>query len=128
MDRPRVRRSVRIGVVPDEQTARTRFERNAEPREGRGAAFLHRVEIGHRGDRALPAALLFLRPIGGAAGEPVAVRLELLPGQITLALDRLPVPRVDPEQVVEPALDLADERIVRVDIARVRGAIAALIS
>ena len=56
------------------------------------------------------------------------MRLELLAGQVALALDRLAVARVDPEQVVEPPLQLADERIVRVDIARVRGAIAGFVT
>src|SRR5690606_39403999 len=94
------------GVVPDHQAAGSGLERDAEPREGRGAAFLDRVEVSHRGDAALPAALLLLLPVVCAARKPVAVSLELLPRQIALALDGLAIARVDAEQVVEPPLDL----------------------
>ncbi len=70
---------------------------NAQLEERGRPAFLDRVEVGHRGERALPEAGLAL-PVRGARGEPVGVRLELLALLVALPLDRLAVVRVDVEQ------------------------------
>src|SRR5687767_1503232 len=86
VDRPWIGIALGIGVVPDQQRARLGLDLQAEVRKSGRAAFLDRVEVSHRGDRALPAALFLLLPVRRAAGEPVAMRLELLAGQVALAL------------------------------------------
>lgn len=77
---------------------------------------------------ALTATLAFPLPVFLGGVEPVIVRLELLTLQIALALDGLADFGVYAQQVVDPPADAFDEAVVRIEVARIGGAKAAVIT
>jgi hypothetical protein len=80
---------VGVGVVPDQQCARQRPDRDAQVRKTGLAASVDLVEENHGRERPLPAAFSLSVPVGRTGWIPIGVWLEFLALEVTLALDGL---------------------------------------
>src|SRR5206468_12386004 len=118
----RIWRAVGQQVVPGQKLAGFGLNRLAHRLEPRGSTVLGLVEIDHRGPAALAPAFGVDEKVVAAGVERVRMRPELLPGSIALSLERLAVSGRQAKQVADLALDLGDERVRGVEVARLAGA------
>ena len=116
-----IRGAISVVVVPDQQNALLRRHGQANFGKIRIPARANRIEIGHRRDRTLPAALGLILPIVGFGPKYIEVMFEFLSRSIALPLHGLTPFVRQADQGVDSVLDPLDERIEAIDIARAAG-------
>ena len=127
MQREGIEIAISLQVVPGQRHPRHWDVATAKALETGFSALLNSIEINHHRPGALSpfggVFLEFLRP----RSKGVGVFLEILPGVITLTLDRLREARIDPEQSREAQIQLSGQlRMLAAQMAGAAGAVIAV--